>query len=309
MERLRCLVDRDRGDARRPRGRCGRLPLLALGAGLAAILALPLATAAQTSQRWSNAGWDEDVGFAAINAMLSGVVTGLFRKYSEEGSFGEGFRTGAAGGVVTYVGKRLAAQRFPAAGLVGRQVASVGGSLVSNARDGRGAFDRLTLQLGLGRLYWDRVESRAVFRPDVVTLYYTTAAVASPRVGFDWSRSLSAGAPVFVTRSGATTLDDNAAGRTFGGVIVMDVNADLPLSHVAAHEHTHVIQYDQQFALWGEAVERGLVSMLGTGFAGVLGRADLGIGLVPFAPFIGRVPRGANPFEIEAELLTARGGS
>lgn len=248
-------------------------------------------------------GWTEDLVMAGTNAILSGLVTGLFRTFSDEGSFGEGFRTGAAGGAVTYIGKRLAAKRFTGAGLLGRQIASVGGSLVSNARDGRGAFDRLTLQLGLGRLYWDRVESRVDFRPDIVTLYYTTVGVVSSRVGLDWSRSLSAGAPVFVTYGGATTLDDSAAGRTFGGVVLMDVNAELPLSRIGAHERVHVIQYDQQLALWSEAAERGLASMFGPGVAGALGRVDLGIGLLPFAPLLDYLPRDSNPIEIEANYL------
>lgn len=297
----------------RARGwRCGGSSPVVLCTALATILALPATTTAQTSQvlgpgRWYDAGWTEDLVFAGTNAILSGIVTGLFRTFSDEGSFGEGFWTGAAGGGVTYVGKRLAAQRFTGAGLLGRQIASVGGSLVSNARDGRGSFDRLTLQLGLGRLYWDRIESRVDLRPDIVTLYYTTVGVVSSRVELDWSRSLSAGAPVFVTYSGTTTLDDNAAGRTFGGVVLMDVNAELTLSRIGAHEVVHVIQYDQQFALWGEAAERGLASMFGPRVAGALGQVDLGIGLLPLAPFLDDLPRDSNPFEIEAGYLEARG--
>lgn len=299
----------------RPHAPSGRRSLAGVGSILATILALPVPTTAQSSSpssadlRWHDAGLTEDVAFAATNAIVTGVVTGLFRAFSGDGSFGDAFLTGAAGGVVTYVGKRLAAHRFAGAGLLGRQVASVGGSLASNARDGRGAFDRLTLQLGLGRLYWDRVESEVTFRPDIVTLYYTAAGAADSRVGLDWSRTLSAGAPVFVTRSGATTLDGNAAGRAFGGVVLVDVNASLTPSHIAAHERTHVIQYDQQFALWGEAAERGLVSMLGPRVAGLLGRADLSIGLVPFVPLLDHLSRGSNPFELEAEYLTVRGGS
>jgi hypothetical protein len=257
-------------------------------------------------QRWADAGWSQDLAFAAANALLAGVVTGVFRALSDDGSFGEGFRLGAAGGAITYAGKRVAAQRFGGAGLLGRQVASVGGSVTANARDGRGAFDRLILQLGLGRLYWDRIESDLSFRPDVITLYYTAAGLADDRIAFDWSRSLSSGTPVFLTREGASTLNDNAAGRAFGGVVLVDVNAELPVAHIAAHERVHVIQYDQHLALWGEAAERGVASLFGTRVAGVLGLADLGIGLVPFAPFRGALSRGHNPLEVEADFLTVR---
>lgn len=286
----------------------------ALSVAVAALLIIPMDAAAQTSglideRTGTSGGWTKDVGYAAANALVSGVVAGLFRAFSDDGSFGEGFRAGAAGGVVTYGGKLLAAQRFDGAGLLGRQVASVGGSLVANAREGRGAFDRLTLQLGLGRLYWDRAESRMAFRPDVVTLYYTALGVASSRVDFVWSRTLSAGAPVFVTRHGGTTLDGNAAGRAYGGVVVMDVNAIIGLDDIAAHERIHVLQYDQQFALWGEAAERGLFSLFGPGVADILGRADLSIGLLPFVPFIHGVSHDANPLEWEAAHLTGPLGS
>lgn len=286
----------------------------ALTVAVAALLIIPMDAAAQTSglideRTRTSGGWTKDVGYAAANALVSGVVTGLFRAFSDDGSFGEGFRAGAAGGVVTYGGKLLAAQRFAGAGLLGRQVASVGGSLVSNAREGRGAFDRLTFQLGLGRLYWDRMGSRVAFRPDVVTLYYTALGVASSGVELDGSRTLSAGTPVFVTRAGSTALDGNAAGRAYGGVIVMDVNAMVGLGDIAAHERVHVLQYDQQFALWGEPTERGLFSLFGPGVADILGRADLSIGLLPLLPFIDSVSHDDNPLEWEAAHLTGPLGS
>lgn len=277
---------------------------------LLAIVLSPAAIAAQRTyapeeERWLNAGWGEDVVFAAANALLSGVVAGLFRKLAHDRPFGEGFRTGAAGGVVTYTGKRLAAERFSGAGLLGRQVASFGGSLARNAREGRGALDGVIVPLGLGRLYWDRVESRVTVRPDLLTLYYTALAVADSRVELDWSRTFSSGAPTFVTTEEGT-LDGDAAGRAFAGVAVLDANAKIPLARIATHERVHIIQYDQHFALWGEAAERGLASLLGDRAAAILGRADLGIALLPFAPLDDLVSRGLNPAEIEADFLTVR---
>lgn len=275
------------------------------GAVIATTLFVAGEAAAQSSLR---PGWDEELAYAGVNSVLSGLVAGVFRSVSEEGSFTEGFWTGAAGGAVTYVGKRVTARPFDGAGILGRQIASVGGSMVSNARDGRGTFDRLTLQLGLGRLYWDRIESSATFRPDVVTIFYTARAVASDRVDFDWSHSLSAGTPVFVTQDGFTTLDGGVAGRAFGGVILIDVNRVVSASFIASHERTHVIQYDQQFALWAQAAERGIASLFGTRVADVVGKADFSLALLAFAPFIGSVPRDWNPLEAEADHLTGLGG-
>lgn len=278
-------------------------------AGLAMTFLLPLHAAAQMStvtdgQQAAGAGWGDEVRYAAANALLGGVIAGLFQAFSDDGSFVEGFGVGAVGGIVTYGGKQVAARRFAGAGLLGRQIASLGGSVTANARDGMEPLDRVTIQLGLGRLYWDRTRSSVVFRPDVATLYYTAAAAARSGVGLDWSHTLSAGTPVFHTEPNVAALDDNSAGRAFGGVVLIDANATLHLDDIAAHERIHVLQYDQQFALWGEAVERKLGSMFGQDVASVLGRMDLSIGLVPVVPVLYYVPRDSNPFELEAEHLT-----
>lgn len=302
---MRCgRLDRRRRTPPPPRTRATRVL-----AALAMMVLLPLHAAAQMStvtdgRQGAGAGWGDELRYAAANALLGGVIAGLFQAFSDDGSFVEGFGVGAAGGFVTYGGKQVAARRFAGAGLLGRQIASLGGSVTANARDGTGPLDRVTIQLGLGRLYWDRTRSSVVFRPDVATLYYTALAAARSGVGLDWSHTLSAGTPVFHTEPGVAGLGGNAAGRAFGGVVLIDANARLHLDDVAAHERIHVLQYDQQFALWGDAAERKLGSMFGQEVASVLGRMDLSIGLVPVAPLLYYVPRDSNPFELEARHMT-----
>lgn len=260
---------------------------------------------APEEQRWLGTGWPGDVLFAGANALLTGVVTGLFREIRDDGTFSAGFRAGIAGGLVSYAGKRIASERFDGAGLLGRQVASLGGSMAANAREARGPFDRLILQLGVARLHWDRVESRVSVRPDMVTLTYTALALADARVELDWDRTLSAGAPIFITTSGAG-LDEDAAGRAFGGVAIVDRHASIPIDEIVAHERIHILQHDQHHALWAAAVERKLVSMLGERATSTLGRADLGLALITLAPLQGVLSRGSNPLEIEADFLTVR---
>lgn len=280
------------------------LPLaISLALGLSATL-----TVEATAQAPSGPGWQDDLAYAGVNAVLSGLVAGIFHGASEEGSFAEGFWGGATGGTVAYMGKRVSALDFDGAGLLGRQIASVGSSVVSNAREGKGPLDELTIQLGLGRLYWDRVESSVTFKPDVVTIFYTVRAAASERVRLDWSRTFSAGAPTFLTRPGLTTLDAGVAGRALGGVVLIDVNGVVPVAMIASHERTHVVQYDQQFALWAEPAERALASLLGSRVASVAGRVDLSIALLPFVPLFSTLPRDLNPLEVEADHLTALAG-
>jgi hypothetical protein len=282
--------------------------LLLLIAALAA-RAAPLEAQSRTYSpeegRWLDAGVAEEIRFAAINALVSGVVAGLFREYGSDGAFLDGLRGGAAGGAISYLGKRVAVARPPAAGFAGRQLASLGGSITANAREGRGALDRVVLQAAIGRVYWDRIERTVSFRPDVITLYYTAVAASDDRLDLDWGRSLSAGAPVFLTNDRGT-LDQDAAGRAFGGLVIADVNATIPLDDIVAHERIHVVQFDQAQALWGEPTDRGVLSLLPSRPAGWLGYADLGIGIAAISPFRSFFTRGRNPLEIEADFLTVR---
>ncbi len=289
-------------------GSSGR-PLLCIGLSVAVFIAVSAAASRDAvAQSTRGPGFGEEVRYAGVNAVLSGLVAGVFQAASDDGSFTDGFLKGAAGGAVTYVGKRVTARPFDGAGILGRQIASVGGSMVANGRDGRGALDRVVLQLGLGRLYWDRVESSASFKPDVVTILYTARAVANDRLDLDWSYSLSAGTPVFTTQRDRSGLDDGAAGRTFGGVILIDVDRTLPPDFIASHERTHVVQYDQQYAAWAEAVDRGVASLFGSTVGGIIGAADWSVGLWPFGPLVAGLSRDRNPLEMESDHLTALGG-
>ena len=96
--------------------------------------------------------WGGELAFLSGNAALGGLTAALIQEL-QGGSFWRAFLEGALGGAVVYGGKRIAVERFYAAGLVGRQVAAVGTSMVHNVSDGRGALERLVLPIGLARLY------------------------------------------------------------------------------------------------------------------------------------------------------------
>jgi hypothetical protein len=67
-------------------------------------------------------GWD--VTFAASNALLAGMTPGVSQRL-RGGQFGDGFARGAVAGAVAYVGRRMGAEQFDGAGLLGRQVSAV----------------------------------------------------------------------------------------------------------------------------------------------------------------------------------------
>ena len=122
--------------------------------------------------------WAGEFAILSGNALLSGVTAGVVQKL-RHGSFRQGFMRGLLGGGVIYVGKRLVAERFSGSGFLGREVAGVGTSMVRNAGDGVGLFDRFVVTAGITRVYFDRHSpARLHVRLDVVAAAWTAWAMA-----------------------------------------------------------------------------------------------------------------------------------
>jgi hypothetical protein len=211
--------------------------------------------------------WSGELASFGANALLGAVSAGIMREL-KGGSFRQGFLRGFAGGSVIYVGKRLAVERFEGAGLVGRQVGAVGGSMVRNAGEGRGALERLYLPLGVARLEVHTPTGRLQFTPDLTAIGWTIWAVTQSELELDRAASFSAGTPVFRTDNkvlrahGDTT---HSSGITSSGVIYI---VGIPsLGPVVArkqleHERVHVLQEDQLFLTVNDPVEELLLRQL-----------------------------------------------
>ncbi len=198
--------------------------------------------------------WVGEFAILSGNALLSGVTAGVVQKL-RHGSFRQGFTRGLLGGGVIYVGKRLVAERFSGSGFLGREVAAVGTSMVRNAGDGLGTFDRFVVPLGITRVYFDRrAPERLHVRLDAVAAGWTVYAIASPELHFDAAKSWSAGTPVFHTNNKVMMQGDiRAGGYSQAGVVLLsDVPAWGPvfLDRALHHELEHVLQEDQLFGTW-----------------------------------------------------------
>lgn len=268
------------------------------------VLMLPAPTVAQVmdhevADRWTEANWLEELGVSAVNAVLGGVVGGITAVLTDEASFAEGFVDGGVGGVVSYGGKRLSAERFFGAGAMGRALASVGGAMVQDP--GGGVLPRrFSVPFGPARLHVDRPQGISRVKADLTATYWLVYGLAHPSLRFDAGRSVSAGAPVFVT-DGADL--DDALGTMAGGVIFAD--AESSFEDTFAHERVHVAQWDQLYASGGVAVERWVAERLG------LDRwlEYVDVGLSPGIPMGGAYlafDLSANPFEVEADYLESR---
>lgn len=238
----------------------------------------------------------------AVGANLAlGGLTGGIGEGLRGGSFWRGFARGAAGGGLVFAGKQVSAARFTGAGLLGRQVAAVGGSVVNNAAAGRPMLSRVILPVGPVRVYAQpggeqplRVKLDAA---GVVGLFY---AATLPDSRFDPVESLSSGAPVF------RVSDDwgPAAGHLGGVIMTTEHYLARGERYALAHERVHVAQYDFAFAAWSQPAEAWAAERDST-LRGIHRYVDLSANAVMFGALNFVIPSRQSPWEREAYLLSA----
>lgn len=247
---------------------------------------------------FADVGLQQELTAGALNALLGGVTSAALRFVRGEPVW-DAFWQGAIGGGLTYAGKRVAVERFYGAGLVGRQVASVGGSVTRNAAAGRGALDELVLPAGPVRLY---ISDRGITpRLDLATLVTAGAFMLTYDARLDPGASLSAGALIFRG-------DSPMPGLTSAGAMV--VWSDMPSTEgprLMAHERVHILQYDQMFLSWGEELERWTARQAPAGLGGALDHFDFGVSVLGIGTGLSlALTYRARPWETEAYFLAQR---
>ncbi|MGH7466807.1 MAG: hypothetical protein ACRENP_02370 [Longimicrobiales bacterium] len=203
----------------------------------------------------------------SANAMLGALTAGLLQEL-RGGSFKDGFTRGALGGVFAYAGRRMASQRFDGAGLIGREVAAVGSSVIRNASEARPMFEQLTFPIGPLRLQVMPRARKFDASLDVVASAWIAWGIAERELDLKIAESLSTGTAVFRTRNKLIVDSSNrlhAGGVTSASIILL---SDVPawgsvfLERVAAHERIHVLQEDQILHTWLEPGEAWLLNRL-----------------------------------------------
>lgn len=286
------------------------LPLLLCGT---ALLWLSLPAAGQAVEPpLDPPGWVGEVAGLGVNTLLGGMTAGLIQ-LAHGGSFQDGFARGSLGGALIFGGKRIAVERFAGAGLLGREVAAIGTSIVRNASDARPSLESVMLPLGPIRLYLLDTDAGLRVRPklDLVTTLATGYAIAVPELEWDAADSWSAGAPVFRVkdrlirgRGDEETVEEiGASGITRAGTIYLSDVPGLDYAEDFAHERVHVIQYDHFFWTWTSPAEQWLLTRLPGGSH--LGRyVDLNLSpLVTSGLSLAFKRYQHRPWELEAEFL------
>lgn len=215
--------------------------------------------------------WVGHFATASANALLSGVTAGIIQEI-RGGSFRDGFTRGALGGTVIYAGKHIVARNFSGAGMIGRQVSAVGTSIVRNASNAVGTFDRVVLPIGFLRVYWQpNAPQQWHAKIDAVAAGWTIYGIAEPQLDLDFAESLSSGAVVFRTNGNVIAFDERHAGGVVqtGVIFLSDVRPwgqDF-LQRALAHERVHVLQMDQIFMTLNDPHDDALLRMLPRGRA------------------------------------------
>lgn len=270
--------------------------VVAGGVFLASLVARP--ATAQVSSR-------ARITDVAINAAIGGIIAAAHSVIIGH-PVQRAALLGAAGGGIESVGRQIAAERFTAAGLLGREVGAAGISLGYSA-----AADSLVILAPIGPLTLEvrpRDSSRVHARLNLFDAATILTAVADGHSTFDAGATFSHGAPVFRRPRSRMPLGYDESGFTQVGTIF--VASDVPRAERALalrHETVHLLQWDTFQQLVTLPLERAATARIPGGRT--LQRFfDVGV-VAPLSVYViaKQIPYDQQPWEREAyELTTGR---
>jgi hypothetical protein len=288
-----------------------RVALLGV-AGLAALMPLAEAVAQQQptqeplpEQILGHLSSGERVAHLAVNGALGGFSAAMFALARGKNPWRAALQ-GFGGGVVMGAGKQVAGKRFDGSGLIGRQLASLGTSVVRSASE-----DTTVVILPVGPMTFeirpsavDRVRPRVNLVAATTLLYYVIRS--DTRV--DLGATFSAGAPVFrFPTETVSTRDGIIFGRMDFGTIVLGASPtilDTQRRMTLPHESIHIVQYDFLEQALSLPPERAILRKLGVG-EGFLRHIDVGAISVMLAGVLQmHMDYEDRPWEREAVILT-----
>ena len=227
---------------------------------LAVLLALTIMSKAALAQ---TTGGPQPIGTAQLigmNAAIGGLTAGLWRT-AARGSFWRGFTRGAAAGAVVYAGKRVVGEGSSPGWWIGRHIAALGSSEVSNAALGRPFLQTTVLPVGPIRIHIDRKARRRISpRLDLAASIAAMAIAVRPGARFALRESASTGAMVFLVRENSDEIGGTAAGVITLSELTPD--GDFPglqsKRSVLSHELVHASQYDFVFAALSDPIQSAI---------------------------------------------------
>jgi hypothetical protein len=245
------------------------------------------------------------VAHLAVNGALGGFSAAMFALARGKNPWRAALM-GFGGGLTMGAGKQIAGRPFDGAGLIGRQLAALGTSVVRAASE-----DTMVVMVPLGPMTLevrpsavDRVRPRVNVVGSATLLYYVIRA--DTRI--DVQATLSAGAPVFrFPTETVSTRDGIIFGRMDFGTIVLGAPPpilDAQRRMTLPHESIHIIQYDFLEQALSLPPERAILRKIGVG-EGFLRHVDLGAISAMLAGVLHmHMDYDDRPWEREAVMLT-----
>ena len=238
------------------------------------------------------------------NGVIGGTVAGVRALVAGKREW-RAVLAGFGGGVLTGVGKQVAAARFSGAGLIGRQVGAVGTSLIYSA-----TADTAVLFAPIGPATLElrpRSADRVRMRLNAAQVLMLVHAAGQGRTHLDGDATLWAGTPVFRRPRTRMPVSENTNGFATPGAIFLardELHPGDMRRTVLPHEMVHVVQWDALSYLVTLPVERAVVERL-PGGRWLSRHVDIGL-LGPLAVYTiaHHISYIHQPWEREAYLLT-----
>lgn len=242
----------------------------------------------------------------AGNVVLGAAIAAIGHLGHRDRSWRAAVRGGAAG-VVVFAGKWIIAQNISATNIVGRQIAAVGSSGITNAAAGDGMLQHMTLVYGPVRFHVTTGEKFGVQpKIDLASSIELWRATQTKELSLNTHRSLTSGVPVFEIDSAKRT--GGLGGSHEGGIVRFRANTPFQsiapdiLEKVIGHEFVHVAQFDFAFNAISEPIEARILSRIPLG--GQVHRYfDLGLNVPLLSALNSAVTYERRPWEREARTL------
>ncbi|HKY97790.1 MAG TPA: hypothetical protein VJL35_08025 [Gemmatimonadaceae bacterium] len=224
---------------------------------IALLLFCAAQASAQTPQRLPS-----ELQIATVNVAIGAVTAGVWRAVTHRPVLG-GAARGAAAGAAIFAGRRVITNARPAYWWIGREIAAIASSEISNAAQDRPILERATLPVGPIRIHIDRSAKRKI-QPRFDLVSAIVAGVVATRDGnsFALNESLATGTLVFLSPETSDELGQSIAGVMTISDLIPDGSFPGLQSkrRVMSHELIHTTQQDFVFNAWSDAAQTAIAA-------------------------------------------------
>jgi hypothetical protein len=249
------------------------------------------------------------VSVVLVNAAMGGAAAVIGRLLAGKSVKRAAF-IGVASGTTVVLGKWMVSRNSNATNVIGRAVAAVGSSQVSDAAAGKPFMSEVVIPYGILNFYYDRTSQRHVSaRLNFAASLETLINARTTDQTFQMQRSILSGVPTFLVNPDQPGSDGR--GSQIAGVITYRPGArnlvmeKEQISKMIGHEIVHVVQSDFLLITAALPAERVILQIVPGGRT-VNRFLDLGLHVPVWSGANAMWPYASRPWEREAVTLAGR---